>query len=231
MRKIGLQASMWVADPDLVYALNPEYGNTPGGFRGAAPAAKKTHAVRIVCLGASTTFGHNVKEPEAWPRVLEAKLREQGIDAEVINAGVPGYGMRQLLTRYRRDLAALEADFFLIYEGWNRAGILVDPHGWMPVGVPGPADSWRKSLAFALAEHSLILRLYLTQLSVQQEKQRRPRPNLDPYHQAFVDDLRALVNEMPAHGHRPVLILYPSLLYDGMPPGEIERCAAMMFER
>jgi lysophospholipase L1-like esterase len=230
LRKLTLQASMWVPDPDLVYALNPESTTTLGGFRSGAPAPKKTTAYRIVCLGASTTFGHKVRDTEAWPHVLETKLRERHLDAEVINAGVPGYGMRQLLVRYRRDLAALEADVFLICEGWNRAGALVDPYGWVPVGIPSRNDPWYKTFAFALAEHSIILRQYLTQRVVQSEKARRPRPNLDPYHQVFVDDLRALVEAMPVHGHRPVLILYPSLLHEGMSADEKQRCQAMMFE-
>jgi lysophospholipase L1-like esterase len=162
--------------------------------------------------------------------MLETKLRERHLDVEVINAGVPGYGMRQLLVRYRRDLAALDADVFLIFEGWNGAGALVDPYGWLPVGIPSKNDSWHKSLAFAIAEHSIVLRQYLTQRAVQSEKERRPRPHLDPYHQIFVDDLRALVQAMPSHGHRPVLILYPSTLHEGMSAAERQQCQAMMFE-
>lgn len=230
MHKLGLYASMWVADPDLVYKLNPDVPSTPGGFRGRAPTPERTTRFRIICLGASTTFGHNLKIDEAWPQVLEQRLRDKQLDVEVVNAGVLGYGSRQLLMRYRRDLAPLEADLVLFYEGWNRTGTLVDPHGWWPAGIARPGDRWSKRLAFALAEHSLILRSFLNRAALREQARSPPRPYLDPYHQIFVDDVRALVREMPAHGHRPALIVYPSLMHHGMSQEEIKRCAKMMFE-
>lgn len=47
--------------------------------------------VRILAVGDSWTFGLGVDLPDTWPKQLENALRERGIAAEVINAGVSGY--------------------------------------------------------------------------------------------------------------------------------------------
>ena len=51
------------------------------------PAASKP---RIVCLGDSLTAGLGLSPAEAYPARLEARLREAGLDYEVVNAGVSG---------------------------------------------------------------------------------------------------------------------------------------------
>ena len=45
--------------------------------------------VNIVAVGASNTSGWGVGEQNAYPARLQALLRARGIDAKVINAGVP----------------------------------------------------------------------------------------------------------------------------------------------
>ena len=51
------------------------------------PAASKP---RIVCLGDSLTAGYGLSPGQAYPARLEARLREAGLDYEVVNAGVSG---------------------------------------------------------------------------------------------------------------------------------------------
>lgn len=65
-------------------------------------------------LGDSYTFGWGVAEAEPYPQRAEALLRERGLHAEVINAGVPGYNTEQeaflldeLMPRYRPDMVVL----------------------------------------------------------------------------------------------------------------------------
>src|SRR5499433_4465652 len=45
--------------------------------------------VRIVAVGASNTHGWYVGNQGAYPAQLQTLLRAKGIDAQVINAGVP----------------------------------------------------------------------------------------------------------------------------------------------
>jgi len=47
-------------------------------------------ALNIVAIGASNTAGLGVGEAKAYPAVLQALLRQRGIDANVTNAGVNG---------------------------------------------------------------------------------------------------------------------------------------------
>jgi len=67
-----------------------------------AAAPLQARQLNIVAIGASNTtgFGFGVGEQNAYPAVLERLLRQKGIDAHVINAGVNGdvtTGMRNRL--------------------------------------------------------------------------------------------------------------------------------------
>jgi acyl-CoA thioesterase-1 len=54
----------------------------------ASPALAVDHV--IVALGDSLTAGLGVSPDEAYPAVLEARLRREGFDYRVVNAGVSG---------------------------------------------------------------------------------------------------------------------------------------------
>jgi acyl-CoA thioesterase-1 len=54
----------------------------------ASPAAAADHV--IVALGDSLTAGLGVSPDEAYPAVLEARLRRDGFEYRVVNAGVSG---------------------------------------------------------------------------------------------------------------------------------------------
>jgi acyl-CoA thioesterase-1 len=58
----------------------------------AAPAVSPTPEpeVRVVVLGDSLAAGLGLPEAEAFPALVEARLREEGLDVEVVNAGVSG---------------------------------------------------------------------------------------------------------------------------------------------
>jgi acyl-CoA thioesterase I len=72
-----------------------------------APAAPRV----VVALGDSLTAGLGVAPDEAYPAVLEARLREAGFDYRVVNAGISGDtsagGLRRLdwVLRSRPDVA------------------------------------------------------------------------------------------------------------------------------
>lgn len=227
---LALPAATWVADPDLIYRLNPVNPDSPGSFRGKEPGAKRPGSIRIVCLGGSTTYGHGLAAQEAWPAALERTLRQRGIPAEVINAGVPGYGSHQTLLRYRRDIARLDADMVLVYEGWNRTGALVDPAGFIPYATPPPNASWAKRISSFFARHSLLLQSFVIRAQSRKQKAPAAQWSADPYQEVFVSDLKALLQDAQSHGQRPVLILYPALYYAGMSRAEAERFSALLWD-
>ena len=60
--------------------------------------------LRIVAVGASNTHGWYVGNKGAYPAQLQALLRARGIDAQVINAGVPFDTTAMMLRRLDRDV-------------------------------------------------------------------------------------------------------------------------------
>lgn len=52
--------------------------------------ASAQDATKIVAFGDSLTAGYGLKQEEAFPAQLEKKLKEQGLNVTVINAGISG---------------------------------------------------------------------------------------------------------------------------------------------
>jgi acyl-CoA thioesterase-1 len=52
--------------------------------------AEREEAPAVVFLGDSLTAGYGLSEEQAYPALLEARMREAGIDLPVVNAGVSG---------------------------------------------------------------------------------------------------------------------------------------------
>lgn len=46
--------------------------------------------VRVVALGDSLTAGYGLESDQAYPALLESRLRDAGLDVDVVNAGVSG---------------------------------------------------------------------------------------------------------------------------------------------
>ena len=65
----------------------------------AAPERSRAASITVVALGTSDTYGKGVGRNEAYPARLQAKLKERGIDARVINAGVNGDPSNLILKR------------------------------------------------------------------------------------------------------------------------------------
>jgi len=109
---VSLPDSFVVYDPDLGWSLRPDATSADGlfhtsalGIRAAADAGSTPPptSVRIALLGDSFCFGDEVAFADTWGRMLETRLRERGLAAEVLNFGVNGYGMDQALLRWRKS--------------------------------------------------------------------------------------------------------------------------------
>jgi len=83
------------------------------GARGKEWSLEKPQGtLRVLAVGASTTYGVNNQDHETWPAVLEAELRQRtGRPIEVLNGGVPEIRLEGLISqlstrwlRYRPDL-------------------------------------------------------------------------------------------------------------------------------
>ena len=77
------------------------------------PTINLEAGIKILALGDSLTEGLGVPRENAYPRLLEEKLKEQGFDVEIINAGVSGstsataYGRLQAYLNQKLDLVIL----------------------------------------------------------------------------------------------------------------------------
>lgn len=89
-----------------------------------APAAARTP--EILVLGDSLTAGFGLPENEAFPAMLEARLRGEGIEVRVVNAGVSGDTTAGGLARLDWALAD-KPDFVILALGANDALRGIDP--------------------------------------------------------------------------------------------------------
>jgi lysophospholipase L1-like esterase len=101
-----------VRDPDTEQVFSsPANG---GGWRDLDHRDDSEHRYRILALGDSTTFGMIVPAERTWTRLLEARLRLEGFDAEVINMSYPGWGTDQELEALIREGLALHPDLVIM---------------------------------------------------------------------------------------------------------------------
>ena len=133
------------------------------GFRGdEVSIGKPANTVRIVCVGASTTFSAEVSSNQAtWPSQLQRALEREypGITIEVVNAGIPGAVATESLKNVERRVIPLAPDIVVFYEANNdmaidtralarQQGLLSSSEGYLS----GPASTLsRYSLLFDLA--------------------------------------------------------------------------------
>ncbi len=85
------------------------------GFRGPELGIEKQPGtLRIVCIGASETFGLYEGRDNEWPRQLERKLKTQGIEVEVINAAIAGMSLSQRTIHLQKRLLQLRPDMVVM---------------------------------------------------------------------------------------------------------------------
>lgn len=101
------------------------------GFRGMREynSPKPAGVIRMAALGDSFVFGFGVEDDQAFPAILESQTPGR----EVMNIGIPGYGIDQIYLSYREIAKAYHPDIVLI-------GIF-------------PEDFWRATRSFADTGH------------------------------------------------------------------------------
>jgi hypothetical protein len=76
-------------------------------------AGLSSHAasVRVALVGDSMTFGSEVRCEETWGHVLEGLLQPH---AQILNFGVPAFGLNQAILRYEKDVRAWHPQIVVI---------------------------------------------------------------------------------------------------------------------
>jgi lysophospholipase L1-like esterase len=192
------------------------------GLRGPDVSPRKAPGViRIVCLGASTTEGVFNADDETYPHYLQRLLDQANPGQfEVINAGISGAILDDLIGLFLTRLAALEPDIVLFYEAHNDIGF--------QEFVPGVAcdvglDCWLRSYpswmswiarrsAVAMALVAANVRARPT-VAMAHRLADEPRP---PSLRQYEANLRRLVDEVRQAGVHIVLSSYATVAHDGL---------------
>ncbi|HWK47161.1 MAG TPA: arylesterase [Stellaceae bacterium] len=90
------------------------------------PAPASAAAIKLLALGDSLTAGYGVQPEEAFPARLQAALRRDGLDVEIVNAGVSGDTSAGGLARVDWSLAD-KPNAALVELGANDALRGIDP--------------------------------------------------------------------------------------------------------
>lgn len=116
--------------PYFNYVFNRDYRYEDGfkpynshGFRAPEWMAKDRGTTRIVAVGGSTTFGIFSRDgADIWTAFLEKRLNSAGAPAvEIVNLGVTGYTLFEIMGVMAMAVPDLEPDIVLINVGANDA--------------------------------------------------------------------------------------------------------------
>lgn len=108
-------------DKGLGWSIRPNHQSADGmyssseeGIRSPRPylsMVTQESGCRIALVGDSFTFGEEVRYEETWAYFLSQYLEGEH---QVLNYGVPGYGLDQAYLRYLRDVRPLHADIVVL---------------------------------------------------------------------------------------------------------------------
>ena len=100
-----------IDDPLLGWTIGPNRTNVEGMYRSNSAGIRSRPneyllsppegVLRIELFGDSFTHGDEEPFDKTWGKILEDDLIESGISAEVLNFGVPGYGVGQAYLRWK----------------------------------------------------------------------------------------------------------------------------------
>jgi len=135
---LGLRRGEWNgtwryrSHPYLVYVGNPDYSFEDGsrphhtiGIRdpGFDPREKREGVLRILALGASTTYGLFVeRSDQVWPALVGLGLQETlDREVEVVNAAISNYTTYEIVGMAAYWLSEFQPDLVLLHTGLNDA--------------------------------------------------------------------------------------------------------------
>jgi hypothetical protein len=136
--------------PNEVKVTHSPDGKTPydvhinrHGLRGPDFEDRKAPGtLRVLTLGASSTFGYRNRDDETYPFQLQQILDERAPDLrfEVINFSVPHANSDNIVAMFKAEGLALDPDFVTFYEGVNDAAIVNPPEDAFSRGLQWVAE-------------------------------------------------------------------------------------------
>lgn len=202
-KKLG--ASAYSAD--TMNSVGPGIRVNSDGFRGdeIPPAVA---GPSILMLGDSVTFGLT---STTYPRLVQDRLKEKGISARVINAGVEGYSIRNLEFELERYLEQ-EPQIVTIMIGWN--DIYTSPPDFIsPFGNLATVRATKRVLSYLetafLSKDQMLEKMYGSSASadVNADIVHKLKDYLPPY----IHRLRGLTERLSSSGAIVHLVTLPGI--------------------
>jgi hypothetical protein len=98
------------ADVSVIFHINGQGMRAEKDYSYRKPPGVK----RIVMLGDSFTMGHEVNFEDTFSKVLEEILRGKGLNVEVLNTGVSGFGTAEECLYLERELFKYSPDLIVV---------------------------------------------------------------------------------------------------------------------
>ena len=166
------------------------------------PEEKPAGSWRVAVLGDSVTLGAEIRPSEAYPQVLESRLRAAGRRIEVMNVALWGWSTRQERTAYERIARRYRPDQVLLAVCLNDVpelqNNLARPPGWLSA-LHGRSALVRRLVGAEAREIDSVERLF----------QERDAPSVRRGMRLFLDEVRALRREVEKDGARFGLVVFP----------------------
>jgi lysophospholipase L1-like esterase len=196
------------------------------GLRGPEVGPKPAGSVRILAIGDSFTFGVGARQDETWPARLERRMR----NAQVLNAGAPGFGVPDEVAWFEAHGVDLHPDVVVV--AVFLANDLQDASPDQPkvavvdgaLVVPGETGGLRRWLyyhshLFRLVKSSVLEGRVRSLLGLKEPWAKRElRAELSLYAPTLPDELRtgaeateAAVARLASRGVPVIAVLIPSL--------------------
>jgi lysophospholipase L1-like esterase len=208
----------WIVDPDLKRSVMPHkeentsflVSTNENGLRSSSISPNTDNNKRIITLGCSTTFGWGVSDEEAYPSRLQYYIEEADIgNAEVINAGQPGYTSFQGTWLWDQVLKDYSPDIVLI--GYIVQDARKAAYSDKSQAILQSDNRFLKDNFLYRSKIYLSLRYALGKVQIQ-AKERSSQDEGGAYRVPpadYVENLRSLVSKVKSVGATPVLFGYP----------------------
>ncbi len=123
---------------------------------------------RISSFGDSYTHGDGVSNEETW----QENLQDLTPNLEVLNFGIPGFGLDQAFLRYQKEGVKYDSQIVLI--GFMSENIFRHVNVFRPFYMPGTSDVFTKPRFMTRAEQLVLLNNPLSEVSHYKELLARP---------------------------------------------------------
>ena len=148
---LSSSSSFLIYDPDLGWHHRPNARTADRLHRTNAAGLRadreytpwmRPGMFRVSMFGDSFILGSDVDQPDAPGAQLERLLKERGLDAEVLNFGVGGFGFDQAYLHYRRDGSPYDSS--VVVQGLQMENIGRNVTIFRIVAVPGTVIPFSK---------------------------------------------------------------------------------------